>query len=397
MGIALLANIVSARALGVDGRGAYFLGLTTGLAVAQFGNLGMHASMQYQLAIDPSRSGRLVVNSIWVGLGFGSFLGATCYLFLPALLPGLGVRDGVGAASMAYVPSQLTFTFAASLLVGQHRIVLYNACELGQRVLALAGFLVLVALGLAGPAIFLAVTVVAQASLAIAALWQLRPRRFFLRFDRALFREGMGYGLRAYLASLLPYFIIRGSVFMLERVEGLSAIGQLSVSLQLFDLLLIIPSTVGMVIFPRLVQAGDDRWPQTVRWLRGILLIMALACGLVALVGEPVITLCFGTQFSPAAKLLRWLLPGAFCLSGITICSQYLAAEGKPWALIAAWLGALALFTATAAALIPRLGGVGAAMALSGTYAALFPVVLQLSRARARRARLPGRAEAPVL
>jgi O-antigen/teichoic acid export membrane protein len=398
LGTAFLANMVTARALGVDGRGAYFLALTTALTVAQFGNLGMHSSTLYQLATDPSQSERLVVNSAWLGLGVGSLLGASCYAFLPYLVPALAARDGLGAASMALVPMQLMYTLAMSLLIGKHWITLYNACELGQRLLALAGFLVLIALGAAGPTIFLVVTVAAQASVTAAALWRLWPRRCERRFDRVLFRQGLRYGLRAYLACLLPFFIIRGSVFMLERVQGLSAIGQLSISLQLFDMLLIVPSTVGIVIFPRLVQAGDDRWPQTVRWLRAVALIMALGCGLVALVGEPVITLCFGAQFSPAAKLLAWLLPGAICLGGITICSQYLAAEGKPWALVAAWLGALVLFMVTAAVLIPRFGGAGAAVALSVTYAALFPVILQISRVRARKSRLTSvRAPAVVL
>jgi O-antigen/teichoic acid export membrane protein len=65
---------------------------------------------------------------------------------------------------------------------------------------------------------------------------------------------------------------------------------------------------------------------------------------------------------------------------------------GFPWSLVVAWVGAAILVFATSAVLIPPLGAVGAAAALSATYLCLFVAVLALALREARAGGGEGRA-----
>src|SRR5262245_17035664 len=66
--------VISVRALGADGRGRYFLLVTTAMLVAQVGTLGLHATLPYEAARAPEEETRLAEDAWWVSFGLGSAL-----------------------------------------------------------------------------------------------------------------------------------------------------------------------------------------------------------------------------------------------------------------------------------------------------------------------------------
>ena len=378
--VSLVTGLLTARLLGPEGRGQYFLGVTLMTFSAQFATLGLHSSNTFLLSRRTHVLPGLLANSLWFSLAAG---GASALVF--GLLVALGlvpVIEGDLAAVALLGVAPLLFTILGSgLLAGLARFSALNRCELLSR-----GFALLLMIALAGrpsPVVFLGAAVAGSVAGAGTQLLALVQRGRLGRFERGLLSESLRYGLRVYVASSLAYLVARVNVFVLGHQRGASEVGLLSVAVQLADVMTMVPASLAFVLFPELVRSGR-RWETTQRTLLGTASLMLGLCLTAAVLSPPAIPLVFGSAFAGSTQAFLWFLPGVFFLGLISILSQYLAAVGFPWSLVGAWAGAAALVVAASLVLIPRLGPAGATAALSATYACLFVAVLTLAL-RARR------------
>ena len=372
IGLGLMSSLITARALGPAGRGEFFYVVTLAALVVQFGNLGLHASNTFYVARDERLLPRLMSNSAWSAIVVGLLGGA---------LVALGAR-AVGALAnelVLFVPvlaaASLLYLLGTNLLVGTRRIALYNAFELGANGFVVLALSLAAVLG-AGVAGFVAMStagwLVASAVL-VAVLARVARARW--RFSRDVFLSSVRYGGRAYIVSLLGFLVLRSNVFLLERLSGSAQLGQYSVAAQVGDVLAILPSSVALVLFPSLVREREGSWGRTLRTAAAVAGVSAAACIVTGLFARPLIRILFGADFDASADALLVLLPGAIALAIVTVLSQFLAALAFPTELIAAWGAAVILVLAAGAVLIPMLGGVGAAAALSLCYVSLLVLV----------------------
>jgi O-antigen/teichoic acid export membrane protein len=365
---AFATSIVTARSLGPTGRGQYFLVATFAATVVQLCNLGLHSSNTYFSARDRRLFPALVTNSLWVSAVVGGVVGAASVAVgevvgLFPMIPG-----SVLWFAAALVPPSLFFLLGANLLVGVNRIGMFNAIEIASRVVVLGLLLAagLLALGVTG---FLALTLVGWIVVAVAlAIVLVKGGDVGVRFRMDVFRLGFRYALKTYLVALLGFLVLRSSIFMLERLQGSSDVGYFSIAAQVADVVAILPMSVALVLFPRLVRDAEARWDVT----RRNAVVVGVALTAVAIVlgvaARPLIELAFGTAFAPSANVLRGLLPGIVAIGVTTILSQHLAAVGLPRMLIVIWLAGLGMMLGLGRWLIPTHAGVGAAVALSATY-----------------------------
>jgi O-antigen/teichoic acid export membrane protein len=166
----------------------------------------------------------------------------------------------------------------------------------------------------------------------------------------------------------------------MERNSGIVDLGIYSVAVQFADVLMIVPATVAMVLFPDLMKGQMElRFVRTMRATGQIALLMAILCVLTGFVATWIVPILFGEAFAPSVQVLWWMLPGVFCLSLANIVSQYLATKGIPHENVWAWLGGLAFLLATSSYLIPRWGALGAAASLSMTYVLLAITLIMLA------------------
>ena len=94
--LTVLSTVIVARALGTTGRGAVAVAFSFTLLLIQFGSFGLQSANPYFAARDPKQLGRIVSNSLWFALLFGSVLvlaGIGVKAFFPALLRGLDWLD----------------------------------------------------------------------------------------------------------------------------------------------------------------------------------------------------------------------------------------------------------------------------------------------------------------
>ena len=378
-----VSSILTARWLSPAGRGEYFLVVTLAQMFAQFGTFGLQSSNTY-FAAQPggSRAGALLANSIWVSLVVGG--GGSAVAILAMTFTGSTPPARLWLAAVL-APATLFYMLGTNLLVGLKQIATYNWFQLASNYGVLLCLAAAALLG-AGSTGFAAASATGWVVVATLLVYVCRRgRRESLRFSVPVFRDGTRYALKAYLATLCGYLILRSNVFLLNAVQGSAEVGQFSIASQISDVVGILPQSVALVLFPTLIGASSDRFKTMARNLVTSGGLLAIGCTLLALIAEPFIRIVFGVKFAESAAVLRWMLPGAFFLGLTSIASQYLAAGGFPPALCGVWIAGLVVAAAAGRIFIPAAGAVGAAIALTAAHAAVFAGVFGLCLFYAKR------------
>ena len=107
-----------------------------------------------------------------------------------------------------------------------------------------------------------------------------RPPRAPSRWSLASLRSGLGYGVRAYLGSLFAFLVLKSDILLVKYLRGAEETGYYAIAVGLADILMMLPTVVGTVLFPRLSAAPDvaakwalarrvlgDGWCRRRRWL----------------------------------------------------------------------------------------------------------------------------------
>jgi O-antigen/teichoic acid export membrane protein len=391
----LFVTVITARLLGPEDRGRYYYVMTLAAVGVQLASFGIHASNSFLLSRQPNLLSRVLANTRWIGLLGGLAAGVGVLTFEVA------VGDSASMEHTAIVvvilcPLNLLFLYLTNIAVGMNWPNLFNGLLILNSVL-LATSAALAALLLPELNSFLVAAIIAGALTCIFA-WVLIAKDCVVPwvFDWPLLSESILFAARAHVAALVGFFMARTSIAILRYYDTFGDIGYWSIAAQITDALLILPSTVGLLLFPALVRAGHaDRWTEftAVAWRMGA--AMAVICVGAALLAHPVITIVFGLNYASASDITVALLPGVFFLSIASVASQFLSAFGIPWTQLAAWVVGWVIQVGLSLFLVRDYGVLGLAWAqslCSGVVCAwLFVNALNYRpRSLAGRTRYPG-------
>ncbi len=379
LAIAILASVIAARFLGPFGKGALaVIGLVSSLAI-QFGDLGLHASTTYFTARSPEALPRIVALSLWIAMVLGTALSllvvAIAWVFPHSLNE---VSSRFLLIPVVLIPFGLLSLYFQNILLGMRRIVAFNLVDLAGKGAGLVATIVLLSVFGFGVWELLVAGLVIAVGTSLMTVWLVaREAPPALAIDRDLARVMLRYGTKFYLTCLLAYLVIRADLFMVNYFRGVTEAGIYSVSVGLADLLFMLPTAIGTVLFPRLAGDRVGAGNLALKTCRYTVLLMAGACLLAALLARPLIFALYGPAFAGSVLPLLWLLPGVFLLSIETIAGQDLAGRGYPAGLVGYWLAGLLLNVALNLIAIPRWGATGAAVTSSVAYAVMFGLVFR--------------------
>jgi O-antigen/teichoic acid export membrane protein len=361
-----VSSIITARFLGPEGRGLFFYWTTMAALVIQFGNLGLHSSNTYYLAKGQATMAVLAANSLWVSIVGGAILAGV--LTAAVLLQGEPLQETLPylLPTVLMIPAGLYFLLATNLLVALGRIGEYNSFEVANRYLGLVAILI-AAWYWRTPASLLAAVGILSLLTCLVLYKRVQQLGGRGKPSLRLIQLGFNYALRAYLVAALGFMVLRLNTVLLERHADPATLGTWSIAMQLLDVINVIPAAIALVLLPRIMRAADP-YALMHSQLRVVAALLALGCMLAVWLGREFIALMYGQRFSEAYEMLLWGLPGAFGLGLISVISQYLAAQGIPFALLLIWMAGLVLEVAVALTLIPARGGQGAMAALSVAY-----------------------------
>ena len=319
LGVGFLIGVVSARALGTDGRGAYAELLVGVGLVVQLTNAGISTALGYAVARRPRRLS-ISISAACMSAVSAVVLSAVVVMLVP------GAFGRLGGLAIAWTGIQFLQIQQERLLYSVQRFVAANALLLGGRVLA---FLIGFATWRVRPMdveTFALGQAAAEGVTALVGFVLLRRMAGPWRWPRRpLVAAGARVALRAFPSLLLPFLLLRSDILLLGVMRG----------------------------------ARET--------LRGVAML-ALLAGVLAAVAPFVIPRLFGPAFAPAVRPCLLLLPGAVLLGGQTLLSQFFMRQGVPLFMSGFWAIGLAVNFGLNLFLIPGWGMSGAAVASSVAY-----------------------------
>jgi O-antigen/teichoic acid export membrane protein len=194
------------------------------------------------------------------------------------------------------------------------------------------------------------------------------------RADLALLRRMIFYGLKLHISILAGAIIIRADLIVVNHFRGAAEAGVYSVASQFALLLMLLPSVIATLLFPRVTSEQDARGETTCQVTRYTTFIMFICC-LAAVPFSLLLPLIYGEAFSESTALLWILLPGVYLIGLESVLVQHFNALGVPRAIPIYWIITLLINLVLVFALVPRYGAQGAAIASSISYAMIFALV----------------------
>lgn len=381
--VGLITSVIVARILGPEGRGVYAIALTISAIGIQFGNLGLHSSNTFQVAKKNELLPTLVGNSLFVSFVFGG-IGIIFVWILFTIFPSISPlsNHSLLIISLISIPLGLAYLLFQNLLIGINKIRFFNVTETLNRVLSVFLIGLIILLHWVSPENVFACTVIIQSLILIWMLYILiKSSGNFPKCSYSLFKNCIGYGLKAYIACFLTFLVVRSDMFLVNYMLGAEQVGYYSIAVSITDMLCMLPTVTGSLLFPKLAAIEDMKykWKYTKKVVWGIGLIIFIVIGITVLLANPIVRLLYGKEFLPAVPAFILLTPGIFMLSIISLLSSYIASKDIPIALVFVYLIAFIVNFLLNLILIPHLGIIGASIASSISYTLCFIGILSIS------------------
>lgn len=376
VGIAIAS--MTARYLGAEARGIYYLMLAYPMTICTMIDFGMPASIVYHV-------GKLHGNvtyfhlqlvRIWalITLAGTTIALLIVYEFGPRLFPGVELKYLY--LSITLIPIATSQGMLSALLSGLEKFTVIAKADVSRQITFLI-FLTAVVfafdLGIIGVyfAEMTAMAIVAATLLRNVSLLRQEgsPRRTVTAVSGVSL---LSYGLKNHVANIITYLEYRIDIFLVALYLGPEPVGVYSVSVAVAEKIWLIANSLSNVIFSRLAneEQREERVTLMVFSAKSVLSLSFIASIIVGITAPILVPAVFGNDFSNSVGPLIILLPGVALWSAVKVYGAYIAAEGVPQWNIVASIVSLAINIATNILLIPSFGVSGAATATLLSYAA---------------------------
>ncbi len=372
--VGFVASIFIARALGPTGRGLYALPLAVVSIVFALSHIGLEHANVY-LASRRVDLKRLWANSTFVAV----FAGILAWVILAS------VYAVVGNGALAGVPLPWMVLGLIQIPLLLQTLYWTNILQLAERFLLAvrAAFAGTVSSAVLTTVLFFTHTLTPFRALLLWSManvvaWglvlflSLRAGLASASPDWAALREGIVFGLKAYVGVTFFFLLLRMDQLLVRGYLGFRALGLYSLAAALSEFLWRLTDPFAASLLPHQVRAapGDERrlGDATARMSLVVSVVLAVLAWLAA---PYVIRVTYGGRFDEMVWPFRWLLPGVVALSIQRPMGAVIVKEGRIW--LVSYFGAavLAVNVAMNLVLLDRIGIVGASIASSVTYAAL--------------------------
>jgi O-antigen/teichoic acid export membrane protein len=373
-------SILVARFLGPEGKGLVYLLTTSAVVCATLASLGLGPAAIYFIGKDrkclPSMLGNLLVvtavMSVTIsvaGLMFLHYGRPDLYLQLPGWMWSI-------VALM--VPLHLMRGLLMQVLSGILRIKEINLLEvatIGSHLFLIVLLVAFLKGGIGGAivATLLSESVAALGFLIMVFHYGGRPTEPNL----LLFKASVRFGMKSHLANVMKLLNFRLDAFLVAILasSGVHATGVYSLATSLAELLVFIPRSIRLSLFPMVAARSTTEANRlTAASCRHALLLTLVGALGLGLIGVCLIPSIYGSAFVGAIIPLLILLPGLVMQSQVPILYSYLDGRGRPEVTIISALAALIVTVILDFALIPQYGIKGAAIASSCAYTVEFVV-----------------------
>lgn len=284
------------------------------------------------------------------------------------------------------IPFKMSTEMSSSVILGMNKIKLLNSLRIIHFLLLLitfAVFVILFKLNLKGAIFGFVFTEVVMTFiyLFIISSWS----KICLRFEPAMVKKLLNYGLRGFLGQLFLLLIFRLDFFLLNYFKDTKSVGFYSIAVSFGELLSFIPEVIGMLLFPKLLSSDAGTVDEnTIRVLRPLLILLVILTALLFGFVSWIVPLIYGEQYAHSIPLIRILLPGFLMMSFYYIFFSYFFSKGKPEVVTFVLSSTMAFKALLAIILVPLRGAEGAAISstIAYTFCGLTFIIIFLKYSR---------------
>ena len=371
----VLAGIIVARWLGADGVGKLAVINVSVITLVQLGSLGLPSANTYFIAKDPNQFRRASLNSLLFAIIGGGLLAFGLMVITSSRPDWFGVvaTDLFRIAAIS-IPFQLITLIGLNIFLAIGKIREFNLLDLvGQSFVLINSLLALLILH-AGLRTLITLNAVASVLVSLVIVFMLGSAAHKLedadnswRSDLILLKQMIGYGIKSHIAILAGTLIFRADLLVVNHFRNASEAGVYSLASQMATLLMMLPSVIATLLFPRVTAEQDKTGNTTCVVARHTALVMLLCC-LAAVPLSLLLPVVYGSVFSDATTQLLILLPGVFLIGLQSVIVQHFNAMGLPKTVPVFWVVTLVINLIMVFLMVPRYGARGAAWASTISY-----------------------------
>ena len=374
------AGIIVAHWLGAKGVGELAVVNVAVATIVQLGSFGLPSSNTYFIAKDRTHFRAATINSLLFAAVIGSVL-AVALSGLASVRPdwfGFVPTELIRIAAVQ-IPFLLVTLIGLNILLALGKLREFNLLDLvGQSFLLVNAILVLILLR-QGLDVLVTLNTITSVlvSLVVVVLLVAAGKKLVeskWRADAALLRRMITYGLKFHISTLAGAIIFRADLLVVNHFRTPEEAGVYSVAAQFGMMLMLLPSVIATLLFPR-VTAEQDAHGETTWQVTKHTAVIMLVCCLAAVPVSFLLPLVYGAAFSEATMLLLILLPGVYLIGLESVLVQHFSALGLPRTIPVYWIVTLVVNLVLVFALVPQLGAYGAAIASTVSYALIFALV----------------------
>lgn len=376
----VVTSLLSAWALGPEGRGDLMVILMWPGVFAMVAEIGLPTAYKFWAAKEPHRVSSLFSNAVLLTVVLGLGMLAIAWFLIPSLI---GERTPtvlrLAQIYSVVVPMTLLTDLIRGLLEGSRKFQWVAALRLIFFGFQSACYVVLWFSGKLTLSSAMYVMIGSSITSLLVALFAIRRElkpRWEPRF--ADFKLTTRFGARDYPGILTEFINWRLDLLVLSAVGSSAAIGLYSVAVKLSDITTVLASSVGDALMPEVAASTKEEEATTIvtRSLR-----MTLTAHLILLVplwimAPYILRFAYGSGFVPVANVLRLLMIASVIWSGGAILISGLNGLGHPGLSTTARLSAALVMIVALVWWLPKWGIRGAALASISGYSVMFVVAL---------------------
>lgn len=372
-GLSFVNVLVTARALGAEGRGTLAFLTTIAMLASQLSSLGVEEASANIAGTRPGRRAALATNAVLLSVLFGAAASGVIALVI-ALFPAVGgdASPGLRWLALASIPMLVAQFYFQFLVRADYGFDVVNAAALIAPVLNVVVNGTLAALGTISVATAMTTWIVGQLLGTGLLAWYIGRRLLgFGPPDPRLARESVGFGLKAHAGRVMKTGNYRLDQWLLGSIAGSRELGLYSVAVAWTEALFFLPEALSAVLRPDVVRAEKREAGMRTAFVFRIAILLTVPAVAILVIAAPVLCVTvFGDEFRSSIDDLRVLAPGAFGIVALKLLANALVAQRLPLLSTAAVGVAFVITIALDLLLIPSHGGLGAALASTVAYTA---------------------------
>lgn len=370
--VILAVQVVLARYLEPEGRGAYAVCLAFALVIGVAVEVGTDTASAYMVASRRLSLSQGLSNAIVLSLGTGLMGMAFGWLALKAPLAYFSRAEPAAfQLSLLLIPLHLLYRSLIRVLTGIKRFFAYTTFTLANSLtllIAAGVFIPFLGLGVYGAIWAQAISwLIAAGGLLVyyhrsaGYRWSWPERR-----STALL---VNYGVRDYFGKIANLANVQLGTIFLAFFVGAQEIGWFAVAFSAVSRIGFIPDSLGMVLLPRVAEDGLTGRAETIaRSARISFLLSVLVLIPIVVWAEPLVRFFLSPAFLPAVPIIRLLAIGFAVRSGCKLFMPYLAGTNRPGLVSFAVLASVLVNGVFLWLLLPRIGVHGAVWAAIAGY-----------------------------